>query len=132
MLYILIAGTYTPITLCSIREINPSIGWGLFIIEWLLAIVAIVFNAIDIKKYSKLAMICNIVMGWGVIVVTPVVIKALTWNGFMYILVGGILYTIGAILYVIGKKKTYMHCVFHIFVLFGSIVQLLGIIFYVL
>lgn len=131
-IYILIAGTYTPITLCSIREINPSIGWGLFIIEWLLAIVAIVFNAIDLKKYSKLAMICNIVMGWGVIVVTPVVIKALTWNGFMYILVGGILYTIGAILYVIGKKKTYMHCVFHIFVLFGSIVQLLGIIFYVL
>lgn len=131
-IYILIAGTYTPIALCSIREVSPTIGWGVFIIEWSLAVIAIIFNAIDLKKYSVFAMICNLVMGWGIIVVIPVAIKALTWDGFIYILAGGILYTIGAILYGMGRNKSYMHCIFHVFVLIGSIAQLLGIMFYVL
>ena len=131
-IYALIAGTYTPITLCAIRPINPTVGWGLFIMEWFLATIAIIFNAIDLKKYSVFSMICNLVMGWGVIVVLPVAIEALTWDGFMYILAGGIFYTIGAILYGTGRKKSYMHCIFHVFVLLGSIAHLLGIIFYVL
>lgn len=131
-IYALIAGTYTPITLCAIRPINPTVGWSIFIMEWFLATIAIIFNAIDLKKYSVFSMICNLVMGWGVIVVLPVAIEALTWDGFMYILAGGIFYTIGAILYGTGRKKSYMHCIFHVFVLLGSIAHLLGIIFYVL
>lgn len=131
-IYILIAGTYTPIALCSIREVNPKIGWGIFIAEWLMAIIAIIFNAIDLDKYAVFAMICNLVMGWAVVLVLPVAVKALTWDGFLYILSGGILYTVGAVLYGIGINKSYMHCIFHIFVLLGSIVQLLGIMFYVL
>ncbi len=132
-IYILIAGTYTPIALISIREVNPTIGWGVFIVEWSMAIIAIIFNAIDLKKYAVFAMLCNLVMGWGIIVVYPVAIEALTLDGFIVILIGGILYTVGAILYGIGKrKKSYMHSIFHVFVLLGSIVQLLGIIFYVL
>ena len=131
-IYILIAGTYTPIALCSIRLVDPLVGWGVFIVEWTLAIIAIIFNAIDLKKYSVFAMICNLVMGWGIIVVIPVAIKALTWDGFMYILAGGIFYTVGAILYGVGINKSYMHCIFHIFVLLGSIAHLLGIMFYVL
>lgn len=131
-IYILIAGTYTPIALCSIREVDSKLGWSIFIIEWFLAIIAIIFNAIDFKKYAVFAMICNLVMGWGIIVVVPVAIQALTWNGFLYILAGGIFYTVGAILYGIGGRKSYMHCIFHIFVLLGSIAHLLGIMFYVL
>lgn len=132
-IYILIAGTYTPIALCSIRKINPGVGWGLFIVEWSMAIIAIIFNAIDLKKYAVFSMICNLVMGWGAVAVLPVAVKALTLNGFIYILVGGILYTVGAVLYGIGKKKkSYMHCIFHIFVLLASIVQLIGIMFYAL
>lgn len=131
-IYILIAGTYTPITLCAIRLVDPVVGWGVFIIEWFMAIIAIIFNAIDLKKYSVFSMICNLVMGWGIIVVFPIVIKALTWDGFMYILSGGIFYTIGAILYGMGKNKSYMHCIFHVFVLLGSVSHLLGIMFYVL
>ena len=131
-IYILIAGTYTPIALCSIREVNSKVGWGIFIIEWSLAIIAIIFNAIDLKKYAVFAMICNLVMGWAVVLVLPIAIEALTFNGFMYILGGGILYTVGAILYGIGKNKSYMHCVFHIFVLLGSIFHLLGIVLYVI
>ena len=131
-IYILIAGTYTPIALCSIRAVDNTIGWAAFIIEWALAVIAIIFNAIDLKKYAVFAMICNLIMGWGIVVVLPIAVKALTWNGFVYILSGGILYTIGAILYEIGKNKSYMHCVFHVFVLLGSIAHLLGIMFYVL
>ena len=131
-IYILIAGTYTPIALCSIRLVDPLVGWCVFIVEWTLAIIAIIFNAIDLKKYSVFAMICNLVMGWGIIVVIPVAIEALTWDGFMYILAGGIFYTVGAILYGVGINKSYMHCIFHIFVLLGSIAHLLGIMFYVL
>ena len=85
-----------------------------------------------LKKYAVFAMICNLVMGWGIIVVIPVAIEALTWNGFMYILAGGIFYTVGAVLYGIGRNKSYMHCIFHVFVLLGSIAHLLGIMFYVL
>lgn len=131
-IYILIAGTYTPIALCSITEVDSKLGWSIFIIEWILAIIAIIFNAIDFKKYAVLAMICNLVMGWGIIVVVPVAIQALTWDGFLYILAGGIFYTVGAILYGIGGRRSYMHCIFHIFVLLGSIAHLLGIMFYVL
>ena len=131
-IYILIAGTYTPIALCSIRAVDNTIGWAVSIIEWALAVIAIIFNAIDLKKYAVFAMICNLIMGWGIVVVLPIAVKALTWNGFVYILSGGILYTIGAILYGIGKNKSYMHCVFHVFVLLGSIAHLLGIMFYVL
>lgn len=132
-IYILIAGTYTPIALCCIREVNPKIGWGLFIFEWSMAVIAIIFNAIDLKQYEVFSMICNLVMGWGVVVVLPLAMKALTLGGFIYILVGGILYTIGAVLYGLGiKQKSYMHCIFHIFVLLGTIAQLIGIIFYVL
>lgn len=131
-IYILIAGTYTPIAICSIKKINSTIGWGVLIVEWSLAIIAIIFNAIDFKKYAVFAMICNLVMGWGIVVVLPVAVKALTWDGFLYILCGGILYTIGAVLYGIGKNKSYMHCIFHIFVLLGSIAHLFGIMFYVL
>ena len=131
-IYILIAGTYTPIAICSIKKINSTIGWGILIVEWSLAIIAIIFNAIDFKKYAVFAMICNLVMGWGIVVVLPVAVKALTWDGFLYILCGGILYTIGAVLYGIGKNKSYMHCIFHIFVLLGSIAHLFGIMFYVL
>jgi len=132
-IYILIAGTYTPIALCCIREVNPKIGWGLFIFEWSMAVIAIIFNAIDLKQYEVFSMICNLGMGWAVVVVLPVAMKALTLGGFIYILLGGILYTIGAVLYGLGKsKRSYMHCIFHVFVLLGSIAQLLGIMIYVL
>ncbi|MFR5132542.1 MAG: hypothetical protein ACLTDP_08160 [Terrisporobacter sp.] len=68
-------------------------------------------------RCAVFAMICNLIMGWGIVVVLPIAVKALTWNGFVYILSGGILYTIGAILYGIGKNsKLYALCVSLFFV----------------
>ncbi len=130
--YLLIAGTYTPVALSAIRQVNSKAAWIILAIEWSLAIIAATLTAIDLKKYTVISMICYILMGWMIIIVYPIVIKALTFTGFIYMLVGGILYTIGAILYGLGKKRKYAHSVFHIFVLLGSVAQFLGIFMYAL
>lgn len=127
-IYILIAGTYTPITLSAIRLINAPLAWALFCVEWSLAVLAITLTAIDIKKYQAFSMICYILMGWGIIAFYPQAIQALTISGFMLLLAGGIFYTIGAVLYAIGKKRKYMHNIFHVFVLLGSVFHLLCVV----
>ena len=131
-IYILIAGTYTPITLSAMRLANTRLAWTLFCIEWGLALLAITLTAIDIKKYQVFSMICYIAMGWGIIAFYSPAIQALTISGFMMLLTGGIFYTIGAVLYAIGKKRKYMHNIFHVFVLIGSVFHLLCIVLYAL
>ena len=131
-IYFLIGGTYTPILLSSIRKVSPGWAWALFGIVWGLAIMAATLTAIDLKKYSNISMICYIVMGWSIIIAARIAIKAITLPGFMWCLAGGIAYTIGAILYGIGKKHRYMHSIFHIFVLAGSILQFICIFFYII
>ena len=131
-IYLLIAGTYTPILLVSIRPLYPVLSWVIFGIQWGCAIGASVFTAIDLKKYSKLSMACYIVMGWMIIIALKPTIDAVSLSGFMWLLAGGIAYTLGAVLYCIGKKKRYFHAVFHIFVLIGSVLQAISILVYVL
>ena len=89
-------------------------------------------TAIDLKNYSVLSMVCYIVMGWGIIFFVPQTIRIMTLPGFVLLLSGGIAYTVGAILYGIGVKVRWMHSVFHIFVVIGSILQFLSILIYVL
>ena len=131
-IYILIAGTYTPIALSAIRPLYPAVGWVLFGIEWALAALAVTLTAIDLKSYGVFSMICYIVMGWAVLMFIPQTLEAVTFNGFILLLSGGILYTIGAVLYGLGKKKKYMHNVFHVFCIFGSLLQFFAILFYAL
>jgi hemolysin III len=131
-IYFLIAGTYTPILLVGIRPINPAMGWTIFGVEWALAATAVTLNAIDLKRFEKVSMVCYIGMGWCVIAVLQVTIQAMTLNGFLLLLFGGIAYTIGAVLYGVGKKVRYMHSVFHVFVLIGSVLQFFAILKYVL
>lgn len=129
-IYFLIAGTYTPITLSAIRRISPAFGWTIFGIVWGFSALGVTFTAIDLKKYSRLSMICYLAIGWCIIVAIRPTILALTLNGLMWILGGGICYSIGAILYACGKRHRYVHSVFHVFVLAGSILQFFGIVFY--
>lgn len=131
-IYFLIAGTYTPIALCSIRPIDPIIGWTIFGIEWCLTFFSVTLTAIDLKKYQIFSLISYIVMGWAVVFVYKIVIEAMTISGVILLLIGGILYTIGSILYVLGKRKKYMHNVFHVFVILGSVFQFFAIFFYVI
>ena len=131
-IYLLIAGTYTPILVCSILPEYPYIALGLLIMEWALAVLATTLTAIDLKIYNVFSMICYIFMGWGIIFFLPIAISALGDPAFYLILTGGIFYTLGAILYGIGSKKHWFHSVFHIFVVLGSLFHALAIILYVL
>ena len=133
VIFILIAGTYTPITLSAMREINGPLSWIVFGFVWGASALGITLNAIDIKKYKKFSMICYLVIGWCAVLTVKTFINALTPIGFMYIILGGVSYSIGAVLYSIGGKKgyRYMHSIFHIFVVIGTVLHFFGIFFYV-
>lgn len=131
-IFILIAGTYTPFCLCTIRSFSKITGWVIFGAIWAAAALGSTLNAIDLKKYKVFSMICYLAMGWCIISVISPTVKALTFTGAMWLLAGGIFYTLGAILYGIGAKKRYFHSIFHIFCVFGSIAHLICILFYVL
>ena len=128
--YFLIAGTYTVVVLSALRPVYPALGWGLFAFEWTLALIAAAFTAIDLKKYEIFSMICYIGMGWAVIPFWRQTLEVLTLPGFLLLLSGGIAYTIGSILYGLGKKRKWMHSVFHIFVDLGALLQFLSVYLY--
>lgn len=131
-IFLLIAGSYTPFALCTIRQEDTFVGWTIFGIIWGFAILGIILNSIDIKKFKVFSMICYLAMGWCIIVKAGLLPKALGINGLILLVAGGIAYTIGAILYGIGKKRKYMHSIFHLFILLGSLLQFFCILFYVM
>jgi len=131
-IFLLIAGTYTPISLCSLREYNAWLGWVIFGVVWAVAILGIVLNAIDLKKYKVFSMICYLAMGWCIIVAIRQTLEAIGFAGCMWLVAGGVLYTIGAVLYGFGKKVRYFHSIFHIFVVLGTTAQLICILFYII
>ncbi len=133
-IFILIAGTYTPIALCSIREHNAVVGWGLLGFVWAMSILGVTLNAIDLKKYSLFSNICYIAVGWCVVFVIKPTVEAVTYGGFWWLLSGGIAYTIGAVFYAFASKggPRYIHSVFHLFVLLGTVLQAACVAFYVL
>ena len=130
-IFLLIAGSYTPFALCTLREYDGITGWTIFGIIWFLAILGVVLNSIDLKRYKIFSMICYLVMGWCIILKIGLLPQLLTWTGFLLLLAGGIAYTIGAVLYGIGKKRKWMHSIFHIACVVGSLLQFLCILLYV-
>lgn len=129
-IYFLIAGTYTPLLLCSIRPVSPGWAWTIFGIVWGFTILGTVFTAIDLKKYATFSMICYIGMGWCIVIAAKVTIQAIPWPGLMLLFWGGVAYTVGAILYGLGKKRRYMHSIFHLFVVLGSVLHFFCIFYY--
>jgi hemolysin III len=107
------------------------LAWVIFAIQWGMTALAVTLTAIDLKSYRVFSMICYLVMGWCIIVVYPKAIDALTLPGFLWILAGGIVFSVGAVLYGLGKKHRYMHCLFHLTILGGTLLQFFGILFYV-
>lgn len=130
-IFLLIAGTYTPITLCSLREYKPALGWTVFGIIWGVAVLGITLNSIDIRAFRKFSAACYLIMGWCIVFAWGPTAKMLTAGGVAFLLAGGICYTIGALFYYLLKKKKYMHSVFHLFVLFGSILHMFCILLYI-
>ena len=129
-IYFLIAGTYTVIVLSAIRPVYPWLGWALFGFEWAMVALATTLTAIDLKKYNVFSMICYIGMGWAVIPFAGQTLEVLTLPGFLLLLFGGIAYTVGSILYGLGKKRKWMHSVFHIFVILGALLQFFAVLLY--
>ena len=122
-IFLLIAGSYTPFCLCTFREYNTALGWTIFGIIWAIAILGIALNSIDIKKYKVFSMICYLGMGWCIIFTANLFPKLLGVGGTVFLVAGGIIYSLGAILYGLGKKHKWMHSIFHLFILLGSLLQ---------
>lgn len=129
-IYLLIAGTYAPILLTGIRLYSLPLCVTYACLVWTFCVIGVTFTAIDLRKYRVFSMICYMGMGWSVIFATKDILKAFPPSFFHYLLAGGIVYTVGAILYGIGSKKRYFHSVFHVFVLVGSVLQFIGIYLY--
>lgn len=128
-IFLLIAGTYTPITLVTLRGIT---GWVLFGIVWGSAMIGIILNAVNLHRFKKISMICYLAMGWVILFAFSSLIRSMPPRGVGLLLLGGVFYSVGAILYGLGKKKKYMHSIWHLFVLLGSIAHFFTIFNYVM
>ncbi|MBO4297667.1 MAG: hemolysin III family protein [Clostridia bacterium] len=130
--YLLIAGSYTPFALVSLRAQNTALGWTIFGLVWGIAAVGIVFTAIDLKSFRIPSMVCYLVMGWLILIAALPIVRAVGLGGSILLVTGGLCYTAGAVLYLNGRRRRYVHSVFHLFVLAGSILHFLCILFYVM
>ena len=126
-IYLLIAGTYTPICIISFNE--TIFGFIVLAIEWGCAIIGILLKVKDLNnKFIKIiTMLLYVIMGWC-LMIFPFLIKYLSIYQFIMILGGGILYTIGIVFFIIGAKKKWFHSIFHIFCCLGTITQMFAII----
>jgi len=129
-IYFLIAGTYTVIVLSAIRPVYPVLGWGMFAFEWCMAALATTLTAIDLKKYNVFSMVCYIGMGWAILPFAGQALEVLRLPGFVLLLLGGIAYTVGSVLYGLGKSRKWMHSVFHLFVDLGALLQFFAVLLY--
>ena len=128
-IFLLIAGTYIPIVLVGIGGI---VGWVYFGVVTGAAVLGIVFNAISVERFKVFSMICYIAMGWVIIFGFRPLMQAVNVEGIVLLVVGGVVYTFGAILYGVGSKRNYFHSIWHFFVLGGSILHFFMIYAYVL
>ncbi|MBQ8555166.1 MAG: hemolysin III family protein [Clostridia bacterium] len=128
-IFLLIAGTYTPYTLITLRG---TTGWILFGVVWGVGLLGIVLNAVSLKRFAKLSVFCYIALGWVVVFASKELFSSLAFPGLMLLLFGGIAYTLGAILYAIGSRKRYFHSVFHFFCMIGTALHFFSIYLYVL
>lgn len=128
-IFLLIAGTYTP---CALLMLPGFYKWIIFGFVWACAVIGIILNSIDLRKFKKFSMILYLVMGWCVIFCVKPLWTNMNHNGIYLLLLGGVIYTIGAILCGIGKKRVYMHSIFHFFCILASVSFFFAIYLYAL
>lgn len=126
-IYILIAGSYSPFCLISLPK---ELGWYMFIFVWLFALTGVILKLFFTGKFDKLSTALYLLMGWQVIFFIKPLTNNLPEKGLFFLILGGVFYTIGAILYSIKKIK-YNHAIFHVFVLFGSFSHFVTIFYYI-
>lgn len=125
-IFFLILGTYTPICLTMIKG---GMGWTLFGINTFCTVLGIVFNSINLNRFAKPSLVLYILMGWSVVISMKRVIEVTPRSGMVFLAIGGLCYTIGIIFYKLKSVK-YMHFIWHLFVLGGSITHYFFVLFY--
>ena len=126
-IYLLIAGTYTPFTLVTMRG---PLGWTVFGVVWALAVIGVVFKSFAVDKFQVLSALVYLFQGWFIVFATKPLYHALGPHGLAWLGAGGLAYTLGIVFFAFDYKP-YFHAAWHIFVLAGSIAHFFGILFYV-
>jgi hemolysin III len=127
-IYLLIAGTYTPFCLVTLRG---PVGWTLFGVEWALAIAGVVVKSFAVDRFELASALVYLGQGWFIVVAVAPLVHTLGWHGLMWLGAGGVAYTLGIIFFALDRLR-YFHALWHLFVLAGSISHYFGILFYVL
>lgn len=127
--FLLVFGTYIPATLLGIRG---TLGWILFGVVLVITIIGIVLSSVAMDKLQVFEVICHLINGWSILFGTKYLLHNMGGCGVTLFLIGGIMYTLGSILYGVGSHKKYFHSIFHFFCLAGTIFHFLGIYFYLL
>lgn len=127
-IFILIAGTYTPYLLMCMRN---ALGWTMFGLIWGVTVLGIVLNAVNLERFRRFSLVCYICMGWAIVFTIKPIIQNIALPGVVLLIAGGVVYTIGVIFYVL-KRYRYMHSIWHLFVLGGSVCHYLSVLLYVL
>lgn len=130
-IYFLIAGSYTPFTLVTLRLTHPVIAWTIFGIVWGLTIMGVVFKVFFTGRFRVVSTLAYIGMGWIVLFAIKPLIEALPTAGLVWLLVGGGLYTIGTVFY-LWRVMPFHHAVWHLFVLAGTLCHFFAVLFYVM
>ena len=125
-IFFLILGTYTPICLTMIKG---GMGWTLFGINTFCTVLGIVFNSINLNRFAKPSLVLYILMGWSVVISMERILEVIPRSGMVFLAIGGLCYTIGIIFYKLKSVK-YMHFIWHLFVLGGSIMHYFFVLFY--
>lgn len=127
-IHLLIAGSYTPFTLVTLHGV---VGWWLFGAVWGMAILGLVLDALPRRGTRVLSLVIYFVTGWLILLALRPLLAALPPAGFLWLFIGGVLYTVGAIFYALDRRYPWMHGVWHLFVLGGSISHFVAILVYV-
>ena len=127
-IYLLIAGTYTPFTLVSMRG---RLGWTLLGVVWGLAVAGVVFKSLALGKFPAASATVYVLMGWCIVFVVRPMLAAITWPGMMWLGAGGLAYTLGIVFFA-NDRLRYFHALWHLFVLAGSVAHYFAILFYVI
>lgn len=130
-IYFLIAGTYTPYCLVALRN-SGAWGWTIFGIVWAMSILGTILTAVNMQKFKVFSMICYLAIGWVIIIAFKPLAAALPTAALVLLITGGVIYTVGAILFGLGKKIPYMHSIWHLFCIAGTITHYLSILLYVI
>ena len=126
-IFLLIAGTYSPF--CLIALGGTAAGWTVFALQWTLAAAGIALNAVAMnnKAVKAISMVLYVVMGWMALAVLPQLLAAMSAAGTALLLAGGVAYTLGILFYAFGRRRTWFHCIWHIFDIAGTALQFASI-----